>query len=864
MAGPKDMLTRDEAQARKKLLSHIQYSVHLELADDPAIETFRSTTTVTFNATTPGASTFINLDAREIEGIELNGTLIPKTAWSGGRIELANLAATNTLKIVARCAYNHTGVGLHRAQDPADGSVYLYTHFEPYDAHKVFACFDQPDLKGTFAFTIDAPQSWEVVNNTAEVQSSVAGSGRTRHEYARSKLMSTYLAALVAGPYAKVSTTHNGRELSLYCRKSMLPYLESDEIFEITRQGLDFYEKLFGIPYQFDKYAQIFVPESNMGAMENPGCTTFNEGYLFRSRVTDMRRSQRANVILHEMAHMWFGDLVTMEWWDDLWLNESFATYLSFLAQTEATRFGDAWTNFFFTRKSAALALDQKSTTHPIVADIPDTDAARQNFDGITYSKGASVLKQLAAVVGRTGLGTGLQEYCATYQWGNTRLAQFLAALEKGSGRKLGAWAKEWLQTKGMNTLSTEVTFRKGVISKAVIHQRVGAGDDILRSHHIGIGVYEKDAAGVLHQVGYLEKEISGSGLEIPELVGMKADCVILNDHDLGYAKFRLDTASQRVLKKGLSTIDDSLSRQMVTGMFWDMMRDGEMRSSEYITMLIPHVLKEKDPDAVQRTMQSMRDALLYADPAVYARLRERIAQAARDGVAAAEQGSDLQLAFFKVYAASAISPRQLKELSSLLSGKAAIPGLSLDLELRWSMLNTLASRGAASRQDIDSEEQRDRTDFGKRNAMTIATSRPDPVAKETAWNLLTKGSGISLAEMRALASGFDRAGQNTLLKPYWSKYEKELASWWQTRSPEQASTLTAGLYPTYRGDKAVLELGSILLARTDLPTTARRIIQEAHEGNLRLARCQEVDRAKSIRAGRSTHIGEESRGIPE
>ncbi len=864
MAGPKDTLRRDEAQARKMLLSHIEYGVHLELADDPAAETFRSTSTITFDAATPGASTFVNLDAAEIEEIELNGTALPKSAWSGGRIELPNLAASNTLRVVARCAYNHTGVGLHRAQDPADGAVYLYTHFEPYDAHRVFACFDQPDLKGTFAFTIDAPKAWEVVNNTEEVQASPAGAGIVRHEYQRSKPMSTYLAALVAGPYAKVSTTHKGRELSLYCRKSMLPYLESDEIFETTKQGLDFYEKLFGIPYQFGKYAQIFVPESNMGAMENPGCTTFNEGYLFRSRVTDMRRSQRANVILHEMAHMWFGDLVTMEWWDDLWLNESFATFLSFLAQTEATRFKDAWTNFFFSRKSAALALDQKSTTHPIVADIPDTDAARQNFDGITYSKGASVLKQLAAVVGRQGLGTGLQEYCRTYQWGNTRLGQFLAALEKGSGRNLGAWAKEWLQTKGMNILTADVAIRKGVIAKAAIRQTVGAGDDVLRTHHIGIGVYKKDAAGDLHQVKYIEREISGKALDIPELVGMRADCVILNDRDLGYAKLRLDTASQRALMKGLHTIDDSLTRQMVTGMFWDMMRDGEMRSSEYITMLIPHVVKEQDPDAVQRTMQSMRDALLYADPKRYVKLRERIAQSARNGVDAAAPGSDLQLAFFKVYAASAVDTGQLRELTSLLAGTASIPGLVLDVELRWTMLSTLAAKGAASQQDIDREEKRDRTDFGKRNAMTIATSCPDLAAKEHAWTLLTTASGISLAEMRALASGFDRAGQGALLKPFWGRYEQELAGWWQSRSPEQASTLTGGLYPTYRGDDAVLELGSRLLARTDLPPTARRIIQEAHEGNLRLARCQTVDRAKSIKAARAAHILEEGRGIPE
>jgi aminopeptidase N len=418
-------LLRDEAQRRAALLSVDSYTVSLDLTTGD--KTFVSTSVVRFACSEPGAATFLELSAPAVREIVLNGEPVPSEAFDGNRIAISGLAADNELRVVADCAYVNTGEGLHRFVDPVDEEVYLYSQFETYDAHRVYACFDQPDLKASFAFDIVAPAHWQVVTNMAAV-GEPAESGDAKHwRFPRSPRMSTYITAVVAGPYHVVRDKHGDIDLGVYCRTSLAQYLDADEIFTVTKQGFDYFHEAFDYPYAFGKYDQLFVPEFNAGAMENAGAVTFLEDYVFRSKVTGFAYERRAETILHEMAHMWFGDLVTMRWWDDLWLNESFATYASVLAQSSATKFTHAWTTFANVEKTWAYRQDQLPSTHPIVAEIADIAAVEVNFDGITYAKGASVLKQLVAWVGEDAFMAGLRAYFRRHEYGNTELRDLLA-----------------------------------------------------------------------------------------------------------------------------------------------------------------------------------------------------------------------------------------------------------------------------------------------------------------------------------------------------------------------------------------------------------------------------------------------------
>ena len=498
--------------------------------------------------------------------ILLNGEPVGIDAFDGDRIALAPLAAENELRVVAHCAYSRSGEGMHRFADPVDGGVYLYTDLETFDAHRVYACFDQPDLKASFELTVTAPDGWQVISNMApDVAGAPAGDGATgdgapgdsapgdgavrRWHFPPSPVMSTYITAVAAGPYHVVRDEHDGIPLGVFCRQSLAPYLDADEIFEVTRQGFDFFHSSFGIKYPFGKYDQLFVPEFKEGAMENAGCVTFVENYIFRSRVTDFAREARAETILHEMAHMWFGDLVTMRWWDDLWLNESFATWAGTLAQAEATRWTAAWTTFAQLYKAWAYRQDQLPSTHPIAADIADIEAVEVNFDGITYAKGAAVLKQLVAYVGRENFLDGVRKYFAAHAWGNATLADLLAALEETSGRDLAAWAEQWLQTAGVNTLRPSYTLDDGGrFTEFAVEQEAAATHPVLRSHRVAIGLYDLTAGGLVrrHRV---ETDVAGPRTVVAELAGQpRPDLVLVNDEDLTYAKIRLDAHSLRTL----------------------------------------------------------------------------------------------------------------------------------------------------------------------------------------------------------------------------------------------------------------------------------------------------------------------------
>ncbi|MGH9280105.1 MAG: aminopeptidase N [Acidimicrobiales bacterium] len=846
-----DNLTRAEAQERARTISNLSYDVVLDLTAGE--ETFRSETTIRFFTPLTGLNTFIDLDAPSVQEIVFNGRPLAPSIHDAARsrIPLRGSRPTNELRIVADCAYQHTGVGMHRMVDPTDGAVYLHTQFEPYDAHRVFACFDQPDLKGEFTLTVKAPSEWVVVANMP-VASKEDAVGATVWRFAETPRLSTYLVAVVAGPYEVVTDRHGELELGLYCRASLRQYLDPDELFELTRQGLDFFQAEFGYPYPFDKYDQLFVPEFNFGAMENPGCVTFNEYMVFRSRVTEAAREGRADTLLHEMAHMWFGDLVTMRWWDDLWLNESFATYMSSYALAEATRFRHAWVRFALGVKAAAASQDQLPSTHPISADIVDTDAVRLHFDGITYAKGASVLKQLVAWVGQEAFATGVREYFQSHQWDNAQLSDFLAGLERASGRDLGQWSKEWLETAGVNTLrpAFELSDDGGYTAFAVL-QEAAPDHPALRSHRVAIGLYDHTADGVqatqaagIVRRRRLELDVVGERTDVPELVGeRRPDLLLLNDDDLTYAKIRLDETSLATLAAHLSEVIEPLARTLAWAAAWDMVRDGELATRRFVDLVAEHAPPEGEDATLQRLLGQAATAVeCYGDPANRTTARARLAEVARAGLDAAEPGSDRQLIFARSLLHTSDADEDLGWARGLLDASVVVNGLKVDTDLRWEIVGMLASHGADDEGAlIDAEERRDPTDIGERRAASARAARPTAEANADAWRKLTE-ERPHLAMARAIAGGMAQWGQEELLRPYVDRYFASIRSWWTDRQREEALTLVRGLFPGTLVEPGIVDRVDAALADESLPGPARRILVEGKDGIQRALRARAAD----------------------
>jgi aminopeptidase N len=834
-----DNLTRAEAQDRATKLSGVSYTVALDLTTGD--ETFLSDTTVRFQGNLVGLSTFIDLDAASVREATLNGRAIPVESYdkARSRLPLRGLLANNELRIVADCAYQHTGVGMHRFADPTDGKVYLHTQFEPYDAHRVFACFDQPDIKARFTLTVTAPQEWDVVSNSP----STTDGGVWR--FSPTEVISTYLVAVVAGPYHVVRDVHGQVDLGIYCRESLAQYLDADELFALTKQGLDFFEEEFDYPYPFAKYDQLFVPEFNFGAMENPGCVTFNEYMVFRSRQTEASHESRANTLLHEMAHMWFGDLVTMRWWDDLWLNESFATYMATHALSQATRFEDAWVRFAAGTKAGAMAQDQMPTTHPISADIVDTDAVRLHFDGITYLKGASTLKQLVAWVGQDAFRDGLRQYFRKFEWRNAELADFLAALERASGRKLNEWSEEWLQTAGVNTLRADFTSGEDDTYESFAIEQTGQpGNDTIRSHRVAVGLYRL-ADGALVRDRRFELDVVGARTEVADLLGETVpDLLLLNDDDLTYAKVRLDERSLGTLSDHLSDISDPLARTLCWAATWDMVRDAELPARRYVDLVMKHAPAETDDSALARLLGQAATAVdVYGDPARRHTARSALAAAARTGLGAAEPGTDRQLIWARHFISVADSAADHAYLRALLDGTQEVAGLAVDTDLRWQIVMSLAADGADDNGAlVEAELERDPTDIGERRAASARASRPSAEAKADAWSRLTEQTDLPLAMLRATAGGFGVIGQDEFLAPYVEPYFASVQKFWEERSRDEALSLIRGLYPGAVIGQEVLDATDRALADGALPGPVRRILLESQDQMARALRGRAAD----------------------
>jgi aminopeptidase N len=854
-------LTREQAAERAALVSVDNYRIALDLTDGegkPGDSTFRSVTTVQFEALA-GADTYIDIAADSIRSVTLNGRDIDVSGYDESTgIPLRGLSERNVLVVDADCRYSNTGEGLHRFVDPVDDEVYLYSQFETADAKRMFACFDQPDLKATFDIMVAAPLNWRVISNGASGH--VHGEDDAHvHTFVTTPRMSTYLVALIAGPYAHWSDTYSDEHgeipLGLYCRESLAEFMDHERLFTQTKQGFGFYHKNFGVPYAFGKYDQLFVPEFNAGAMENAGAVTFLEDYVFRSKVTRASYERRAETVLHEMAHMWFGDLVTMQWWDDLWLNESFATFASVLCQAEATEYTEAWTTFANADKSWAYRQDQLPSTHPVAADIPDLHAVEVNFDGITYAKGASVLKQLVAYVGLEEFLSGLRDYFRDHAFGNATFGDLLGALEKASGRDLSGWGQQWLKTTGLNTLRPDFDVdADGRFTRFAIAQsgaQPGSGET--RVHRLAIGIYDDDATGKLVRTHREELDVEGENTDVPALQGVsRGKLILVNDDDLTYCSVRLDPESLQTALTRIADIADPLPRTLAWSAAWEMTREAELKARDFVALVISGVHAESEVGVAQRLLLQAQSALVsYADPGWATENGwPAFADALLDLARESAPGSDHQLAFVNALCASVLSPNHIAVLSTLLDNEPAavnMPGLVIDTDLRWRIVTALAAAGAidadgAESPFIDAEAQQDPTAAGQRRALEASTARPQATVKESAWEEVIEDDTLPNVTARSMVGAFVRPGQHELLQPFSAKYFGAISAVWQRRSSEVAQTVVIGLYPSWDISEAGLNAADSFLADPDVPPSLRRLVLEGRASVERALRARAFD----------------------
>ncbi len=850
MSGSK--LTRDEATTRAALLEVDAYDISLDLTDGnggSGAGTFRSLTTVTFHCRQPGETSFIDLIAASVASATLNGVALDtSTHEQNRRVTLPNLAERNVLEVDAQCLFMNTGEGLHRFVDPVDNEVYLFSQSETRDAHRIYANFDQPDLKATFTYHVTAPVQWTVVSNSPVDRTEPGPHGSIIWHFAATPRIPTYITAVVAGNYHGVQDEHHGMPLGLYCRQSLAPYLEADDILTVTKQGLDFYQQKFDRPYAFAKYDQLFVPEFNAGAMENAGCVTFSEELLFRSRSTQLRYETRANVVLHEMAHMWFGDLVTMKWWDDLWLNESFAEWAASWSCVGATKYNEAWTSFCTGRKAWGYRQDQLSSTHPIAVDAPDVAAAEANFDGITYAKGASVLKQLVAYVGEETFLSALRPYFREHAFSNATLADLMTSLENVSGRNMSDWSRLWLQTAGVNTLRPEYTVdSEGRFTRFGVRQEAAADYPTLRPHRIAIGLYDHDATGALVRRERLEVDIADVFTPVEALVGAKRPAlVLLNDDDLTYAKIRLDAHSMSNVVRDIGSIDSSLARGLLWAAAWDMTRDGELATRDYLHLTVNGLPTETVLGVVQTQLAYVLRALeLYADPAWTVTGLTELADRAWQTAQAAAAGSDLQLVWVRAFASAARRADQLQTVHALLNGESTLDGLAVDTELRWHLVKSLVAAGVIGDAEIDAELELDPTDRGQRHAATCRALAPSLEAKAAAWRDITEETELPNQTVLAILRGFGAPEHAELLAQYTAPYFAAASKAWHERTTKVAENIAELLYPAWAIDAETVRLtDEYLTANPDLPGPLRRLMAEGRDSVIRAINARACDAA--------------------
>ena len=840
-------ISRAEALERSEHLAVDSYEVFLDVTNPG--DTFFARSTIKFTCNKTDYSTFVDTLAQRVISATLNGAAVDTSAFDGQTIYLSNLQADNLLVVEVESLYSKTGEGLQKSVDPADNETYLYSQGETAHIRKMYPCFDQPNLKATFNLSVLAPSHWEVVSNNPVAEVRPDGDSKF-WQFTTTPRISTYITAMIAGPYHHVHDTYEGEKivpLGIYCRKSLAENLDPEEIFQHTKEGFAYFEQIFGLAYPFEKYDQVAVLDFNWGAMENAGVVTFREEVLvFRSRVTDRARERRAHVILHEMAHMWFGNMVTMYWWDDLWLNESFAEWTSYLALTEGTRFKNGWTSFICNGTSWAYNQDQLISTHPIAVAMPDIESVNANFDGISYAKGSSVLHQLSAYVGRDNFIKGLRQYFTKFAWQNTQLTDLLAELKATSNRDLDAWSATWLKTAGINTMHPILEESEGVYSKVAIKQDapvIPAGSTEIRPHRIAIALYDL-ISGQLVARRRTEIDITGEYTEIPEFTNEKvADLFLINDGGLGYTKIRFDARSIETLMLNLGKITDPIARTLAWVGVWDMWRDAEIATHDFARLLIEGLKTEPLISLVTGLGNDLVSALeIHTAPDRREALRGEIASELETILKSSTPGSDIQLQLAKVFAAISTTPEQIAFTRAMLNGE--LNGLVIDRDLRWYFIKTLAERGAISTTELDVVLATDNTVNGQLSHSEALASLPDVAGKSETWKRLTTEQ-ISTSQREHVSRGFMRPRQSELLSSFVGPYFDGLLKMWNSTSYEEASASVELLYPKYVITQGTLDTTDAWLAGAgaSAPGGLRRIVLEGRDALSRSLRIQVRDK---------------------
>ena len=840
--------TRAEAAERSAHLAVHSYELTLDLTNGD--ETFISETKIKFSCNKAGYETFLDAVGKNVISATLNGQAVDTSNYDGESIFIKNLAAENELIIKMNGLYSKTGEGLQRSVDPVDNEVYLYSQGETAFIRKMYPCFDQPDLKATFTLTAIAPNHWSVISNNPVKEKVELADKKAKWSFTTTPRISTYITALIAGPYYSVTDQYVGKKtvpLGIYCRKSLAEHLDPEDIFLITKQGFAYFEKVFGLEYPFEKYDQIAVVDFNWGAMENAGAVTFLERLLvFRSKVTERMYNARANTILHEMAHMWFGNMVTMKWWDDLWLNESFAEWSSYLAMVEGTRFKNSWTGFNQERKNWAYRQDQLTTTHPIVSDMVDIDTVAGNFDGISYAKGASVLQQLVAHVGRDNFIAGLQKYFTKHAFKNTTLEDLLSELTLTSGRDLKPWVATWLQTAGVNTLRPALEIENDKYKSVAVMQEapmMPVGSKELRPHRMAVGLYDLVGNNIALRKS-VELDVAGEKTVVSELAGEKvADLLLINDRDLSYAKVRFDDRSIATLKAHLGEIDDSLTRALCWSAAWDMLRDAEINATDFIDIALAGLTGEDDIATVTIIANQLVTAVeFYSSPTKRDSARLKVGNAFEAMVQSAKAGSDHQLQFARNFTSFASSAEHNDLIKELLDGKLA--GLKVDADLRWTFVIALSERGLMDKEALAAELLKDNTLTGQLSHATCLAALPTAEAKEATWKSITTEE-ITTSLREAKLAGFMRALHRPLLAAYVDPYFDLLLETWGKKSYEVASKFVTGMYPAYITNQVTLDKTINWLATTgkDGQAGLRRLVSEGRDSLERALKVQAKDK---------------------
>jgi aminopeptidase N len=825
------VLTRDEAQTRARLLDVHRYTIELDLTTGEDI--FDSRTVIAFTARAD-ADTFVELKPAELRSVTLDGRPLDPETLVENRLPLPGLTTgEHELRVDASMRYSRTGEGMHRFTDPTDSETYVYTQLFMEDVQRVFAAFDQPDLKAVFDLSVKAPEDWTVLANGITEHL-----GEGRWQAAPTPLISTYLVAVAAGPWHSVRTEHRGLPFGIHCRRSLAPHLDADaeEILDITKQCYDRYHEKFEEPYPFDSYDQAFVPEFNAGAMENPGLVTFRDEFIYRSAVTDTERQTRGMVIAHEMAHMWFGDLVTLQWWDDIWLNESFAEYMGYQTLTEATRFTDTWTDFGVVRKAWGYDADQRPSTHPVAPEnVDDTAAALLNFDGISYAKGASALRQLVAWLGEKDFLAGINTHFARHKFGNATLADFIDSLASGTERDVHAWADAWLRTTGVDTLTPTITRTEDGTHTLTV-DRAGS-----RPHRIAVGLYDQDPGDTGRLVLRERLDLDVPQTE-PHPLGKRPALLLLNDGDLTYAKVRFDPDSFEAVRTGLSGLPEPLTRAVVWNALRDAVRDGELPASAYLDAARAHLPHETDLALVQGVLAfaSAQVTDRYLTPEARPVALATLTALCRDLIRRTEDGSNpgLRLIAVRHFIDVAAHP---DTIAAWLTEGTVPGGPELDPELRWRVLGRLAVLGATDEPAIAAELERDPSATGQEGAARCRAALPDPEAKRTAWEAMFTTDDLSNYLFTATARGFWQPEQADLVREYVPRFYPDAVALAARRGPAMADAAGRWAFPTHAVDADTLRLGEECLRDADLTPSLRRKLVDQLDDLARALRVREA-----------------------